>query len=293
MQLYSLRDVNEPLPQILHHVAEAGFEGVEFAHRVHHANPMAVRDALDETGLVPVAAHVELHQLLDDWDRLLSLYDTLEVDMIVLPHLPFDHFRTTDRINELVNRLQQVEAALDDRGKTLAFHNTREVFYKPLDGYQIPPALVQDPVPTLVWVMVAELMSRDSRGDYSHIERSGLGLLSQQTEADQLRFEMDIKNVVAAGVPVEDVFDILGDRIDLVHLSDIAQTRRWPPTFESVDPGDGLVDLSHAIDVTLGSEADWLIFEHDRPPEPFAPLEQADSVLDELLTASTPTLTGA
>lgn len=51
IQLYTLRDVDLPLPEILDLVADAVFGGVEFAYRVARAGTDEVRSALDETGL--------------------------------------------------------------------------------------------------------------------------------------------------------------------------------------------------------------------------------------------------
>ena len=63
MQLYSVRDLPESLPDVLRRVHRAGFEGVEFADRFQEADPDALAAALEETGLDTVGVHADLETI--------------------------------------------------------------------------------------------------------------------------------------------------------------------------------------------------------------------------------------
>ena len=55
-QLYTLRNVEKPFMDVLETVADAGFEGVEFAYRVPDEDPEEVRATLDEAGVAVAGA---------------------------------------------------------------------------------------------------------------------------------------------------------------------------------------------------------------------------------------------
>jgi sugar phosphate isomerase/epimerase len=123
VQLYTLRNVDEPLPRVLERVADAGFDGVEFAYRVHDADRDALVETMDETGLDAAGAHVPLDRLEDDREATLDLFDALGCDALTVPGVEEEHFADAESVADLAARLDDVGAALADRGFALGYHN--------------------------------------------------------------------------------------------------------------------------------------------------------------------------
>jgi len=72
IQLYTVRDVEKPLPEIIADVGEADFDGVEFAYRVEDADRDAVRTALDDAGLQAASAHIGIDAIEADLDAVVA-----------------------------------------------------------------------------------------------------------------------------------------------------------------------------------------------------------------------------
>lgn len=79
INLFTLRDVDEPLPQVLERVAQAGYDGVEFLHRLPEADIDAVVETLEQTGLTVPGAHlgpfIDLQEKLRVLDETIWLYE--------------------------------------------------------------------------------------------------------------------------------------------------------------------------------------------------------------------------
>lgn len=285
IQLYTLRAFDEPLEATIERVAAAGFDGVEFAHGIVTADPVAVRDALDDTGLTPIGAHVELDTLEASWKDRIVRYDRIGCDRIIIPHLPPVQFHHCNRITELAKRLASTAVALDERGFELGIHNTQAMLTPPLDRYGLGPLLSINRIPSGGWTYLAMALARFSQtiGELP-VDWTGFSRLLESFEDEPPLIEIDIKNVVAAGIDPETIFTHFGGRTPLVHLADIDRSRRVPPKYESVDPGDGIVDLDAALETAVRHQADWVIFEHDRPSDPEVALEQASETMAPLLS---------
>jgi len=63
IQLWTLRELREPLSDVLDRISAAGYDGVEFAGI---GDPGASRHALDEAGLGVAGVHVQLEDLQSD-----------------------------------------------------------------------------------------------------------------------------------------------------------------------------------------------------------------------------------
>jgi len=124
VQLYSLRDVDRPLPALIERVADAGFDGVEFAYRVYDADPDAVGAALERTGTVAAGAHVPIERLETgaQADETVELFESFGAATLTVPGIADDYF-TADRIDEAVDRLDPVGADLAARDLALCYHN--------------------------------------------------------------------------------------------------------------------------------------------------------------------------
>jgi sugar phosphate isomerase/epimerase len=185
VQLYSLRDLDEPVPELLQRVAETAFEGVEFA-GFGETPPGEVADALADTGLDAAGAHVGVDALESDLDATRSTYREVGCDRLVVPHLPGEAFadeaavrRTADRLTDLADRLGDEFA--------LCYHNHDHEFAD-LDGRTAFDALVA-------------------------------------ATGDRVGFEVDVGWVRAAGHDPVALLDRLAGRAPLVHLKDTAGGR--------------------------------------------------------------------
>ncbi len=277
IQLHTVRNIDESLPETIRRVADAGFEGVEFAGAFLEADPHAVREALDETGITPVAAHADLPALEGDLEPIADRCRHVGCDHLIIPHLGAGYFRTTTHVDALARRLDGLAGRLDAFGLQLSYHTSRHPFLPLLDRFGLgTPANL--PSPGIVWERVAEAIDMAVRGTDRTVARTGFGRLVSRT--DDLTFEIDVGWVAAAGYDPVDVFELLGSRLSLIHISDVVQTRRFPPTFRSVTPGEGILDLEAVLRASRETDADWLVFENDHPSDPEAAVERGRAILD-------------
>jgi len=122
IQLYTLRDLDVELPDLLARVGETAFEGVEFA-GLGDADPDEVRDALDDADLDAVAAHVGVDDLETDLDGVVETYRRVDCDRLVVPYLDDSHFRSEAAVADAARRLRDLDARLADRDVALGYHN--------------------------------------------------------------------------------------------------------------------------------------------------------------------------
>ena len=132
IQLFTLRDLDDSLPDLLARVGDTAFEGVEFA-GLGDSDPDEVRTALDDAGLDAAGAHVGIEDLESDLDSTVETYRTLDCERIVVPYLDEAQFASEKTTADTARRLQELAARLDDRGIDLGYHNHDHEFTA-LDG---------------------------------------------------------------------------------------------------------------------------------------------------------------
>ena len=248
VQLYTLRSLDAPLPELLDRVAEAGYDGVEFAYRAPESSVEDVLAALDRNGLDAASAHVPIEALEaaptealeDGFDETVELYDRLGADALVVPWLDPDHFERADAVDAVAARLDDLADALDAEGVRLAYHNHDQEFAS-VDG---APAL----------------------------ER-----LLDRTD-DRVGLEIDVGWALVGGADPAALIDRHADRITHVHVSDTDADRGEP-----VALGEGDVDLDAVVASARDADAEWLVYEHDDPADPIASIEQGAKGLRDAL----------
>lgn len=97
-------------------------------------------------------------------------------------------------------------------------------------------------------------------------------LLADATE--RVRFQVDAGWAMAGGLDPVDVIEQYADRITLVHLKDIHAADA-----ASAELGEGDLDL----DAARGIDAEWLIYEHDQPDDPYESLEHGADLVNSYL----------
>lgn len=289
IQLYSVRDIDEPLPNIVRRVAAAGFEGVEFANRFPDADARAVADALADTGVEAVAAHVDLQEIERDPEAVADRYATVGCDRLVIPHLPMAHYRTPSRVDRLARRLDALGARLADHGAELVYHNQSHDFVP----MKQPGAL--DRLLTAVHPRARDASTLQTglglAGDRLHerltsrptgvpIGRTAFGRLVSTTDPETLSFELDVGGVAGAGRNPIDVLEFVGDRAPLVHLKDVVADDPAPlADVASVEPGTGLLDVGAILRAVEEGDHEWVVYEHDDPADPIATIRNGAEAL--------------
>ncbi len=275
IQLYTLRRSTDSLSEIIRSVADNDFDGIEFANRITTASVTDIRDAIDATGIVPMGAHVDLDRLDRDLEAIVDRFDRIGCTRFVVPHIGSERFRTPRHADDLAVELCETADRLRDRGCRLGIHTTREQFL-PIYGRDPRSVLLQiDGLPRggynhLGW---AAAIGR-RRNDRVLEDRTPIGHLLDVTAQAQISLEIDLKAVVTAGFPIDVVLDTFADRTDAVHLSDVRRSRRFPPDYSPVTPGQGVLDVRQALEAIASRDLDWCVFEHDDPPDPSVALTE-------------------
>jgi sugar phosphate isomerase/epimerase len=128
IQLWTLRDLREPLSDVLDRIAAAGYDGVEFAGI---GDPGASRRALDEAGLGIAGVHVQLEDLQSDSRAVGNQVRTLDAPYLVLPYLDADHFASESAVESTAALLELLDSDFD---RPLLYHNHDHEFVPLGDG---------------------------------------------------------------------------------------------------------------------------------------------------------------
>ncbi|EMA63809.1 sugar phosphate isomerase/epimerase family protein [Halorubrum kocurii] len=248
VQLYTLRSLDAPLPELLDRVGAAGYDGVEFAYRVRESPVEDVRAALDRNGLEAASAHVPIEALEDapakaleaEFDETVRFYDRLGVDTLVVPWLDAEHFESAAAVDAAAARLDDLAEALDAEGVRFAYHHHDQEFASVDDA----PAL----------------------------ER-----LIERTD-DRVGLEVDAGWALVGGTDPAALIDRHADRITHVHAADADVDRG-----ESVGLGEGDVDVDAVVASARSADAEWLVYEHDDPADPIESIERGAAALREAL----------
>jgi sugar phosphate isomerase/epimerase len=252
IQLYTLRDLDEPLTDTIERVGDTALDAVEFAGLGDEPTDQ-IAAALDDADLDVMAAHVGLDALDDDLDETVEDYRAVGCDHVVVPWLDPEDFASREAVEETAHRLASVGDRVRDRGLDLSYHNHNQEF-QPVDG-----------------VAAFEVLAE---------------------EAPDLTFELDVGWVLAGGHDPAEMIRDLGDRIPVVHFKDVDVGANVPEggqagfstdDHQPVELGEGDLDLdavaAAADDVGVG----WACYEHDVPDAPVESLRHGSDRLTSLV----------
>ncbi|WP_135855087.1 sugar phosphate isomerase/epimerase family protein [Halorussus salinus] len=247
IQLYSVRDLDVPLAEVLEQVAAAGYNGVEFAHRYADADTETITSALTELELDVVGAHVGMDALESDPDAVIDRYQPVDCQTFIVPHFPPKHFETASAVESLAARLNRVGEALEARGAEFVYHNQAHEFQPLANGETAFDRLI------------------------AHTNES-------------VKFEFDVGGAITAGVDPTSILTEISNQTPLVHLKDVAAPNPSPETTQqSVLPGEGDVPLDEIATIAKELNTDWLVFEHDDPSSPTQALKRGGEVTTSLI----------
>lgn len=138
INLYSVRDLEEPTTAILDRVADAGYDGVQFSGAIEEGVD-EIRRTLEDRGLQTVPAHVGIDSLENRLKRTLDQYGTLGCDGLVVPWLPPSAFETETAVRTTIDRLDEIGDRVQSAGFSFHYHNHDQEFQPvgPATGFDL------------------------------------------------------------------------------------------------------------------------------------------------------------
>ncbi len=260
IQIYSVRDdAKADLRATLKKIKAMGYDGVELA-GLYDLSPAEIKKMFDETGLVPISAHVSINDFRADLEGTLAKYKEIGCKFIGIPSLPKENRPGNEKFYEALDELAEIGKTAKKFGIQLLYHNHDFEFVK-------------------------------IGGKY------GLDIMYEKVPADLLQTEIDTCWVNVGGAepaayvrkykgraPVIHLKDFYGDRsgaaYDLIGESGKAPAR--PEGFEYRPLGKGLQDVPAIIKAAEDAGATWLIVEQDSPSMGLTPMECIETSIQYL-----------
>ena len=133
VQMYSLRELTQPLDDTLREVAAAGYAGIETV-GTQGVTADELRTLVDKHGLKVASSHVGFADLEADLQGVITANQTLGNATLIAPSLPAE--ARSDRASDwqkLGERLGTLASACDEAGMRLMYHN-HDFEMKSVDG---------------------------------------------------------------------------------------------------------------------------------------------------------------
>ena len=224
LELYTVRDeTKRDFAGTLRRVAQIGYAGVEFA-GYGNLTSQVMSALLAEIGLQPVSTHLGLDALQNkQLDASIRYCLDIGCSFIVLPSLAKE-LRTRKGIQALAPQLNAIGQRCQEHGITFGYHNHDFEFARENGGYLL---------------------------DY----------LLQATDPSLVKIELDVYWAAYAGVDPVAYLHVLGDRVALIHLKDMAPDRSM------TEVGKGILDMQ-SICAFARDRGLWGIVEQDYPQIP-------------------------
>ena len=235
IQLYTLRDLDIPFTDLLYRIADAGFDGIEYAYRVSEADTDDVSSVLEDTGLRVPSAHVPVSALKGDLDEIVGTYRKLRCEQLVVPYLDDENFKSIPATRETARQLEALADRLAEYNYTLCYHNHDVEFAIEFDDGQTP-----------FDILVAE--------------------------TDAIGFELDVGLAAYAGAEPAEVLRNHATRVELLHYTD---THAGAPNPAHTSYGTGDVDFRSVSNAAINAEVRWYIYENGSQEDPVHELEHA------------------
>lgn len=165
IQLYGLRDQLEETPErfeeIMKHIKEIGYDGVELA-GLYGLEPGYIKDVLTQIGLIPISAHVPLVEMIEDVEKVAADYKLIGCRYIVVPYLPEEYRHMTSGYDKVIREMSRIGNVMKAQEMTLLYHNHDFEFLVLEDGtfglddiYKRVPTDYLEAEPDTCWIKVA------------------------------------------------------------------------------------------------------------------------------------------
>jgi sugar phosphate isomerase/epimerase len=224
LQLYTVREETaRDMPATLRRISEIGYPAVEFA-GFGGLSAEDLRNILDDLGLRASGAHVPFDSWETDPESVITRMHALECAHAILPMALPEQHRDETAVANLAGSLNRWGELCRKEDVTFSYHN-HDFEFAPLGG-------------TTMW-----------------------DVLVRETDPELVYFELDLYWVRYGGADPKPLLLDLGDRIQLVHLKDMASDgqRSDLPVGEGTMPWNGLLEAADAAGVQ------WYVAEQDNP----------------------------
>lgn len=244
INVYSVRELDESVPNVLERVADAGYDGVQFSgrHTPLDGDPTEIHETLVETGLDVTAAHVGADLLEENPEYVVDTYETVGVSDAVVPYLPPEDFASVERVESTAERLETLATDFAGYDWQVHYHNH----------------------------------------DHEFVDVDGESAFDRLLGATDVGIELDVGWALAGGYDPAELLERLGKRTPLVHFKDVRIDPDAARGGHPVEIGTGDVDMAACADVARKNGAEWFIYEHDAPDDPKASIEHGAAFLDDL-----------
>lgn len=262
LQLYSVRDdIAADFEGTLKKVKAMGYDGVEFA-GLYGKSAAEVKKMCDETGLIPISAHVPYGELLKG-DETFKIYAEIGCKYIVIPWINGEYLAGGEKNAEFNENVRKFGELANANGMKLCYHNHDFEFQK-VDG------------------------------EYK------LDRLYNDVPAELLLTQLDTCWVNVGGENPADYIRKYNGRIEIIHLKDFVggksenmygligtdgkEAPKENSKFELRPVGSGVQDFPAILKATEEVNAKWVIVEQDNPSMGKTPIECAQVSINYLKT---------
>jgi sugar phosphate isomerase/epimerase len=268
LELYTLGlKPDDDLAAWLRKVAAIGYPDVEFP-GPYDKSAKELRRALDGAGLRSSAAHALPRPSRGAWDlsgdisKLGAEMKTLGVEYVVvsIPRLP-------DRI---YNVLQHPPAGFDMPAASRLFSSLE------VDDWKRTADFLNEKGDAL-WKQGLRLGYHNHGFEFVPLPggTNGFRLLVEHTDPKVVRFEFDLGWAVSAGERLPPLFELLGDRLEMLHLKDTKRPATSVMDLASTDAGTGMVDWQEVVRLVRHSTSIRHMFVEQEEPFPKTPMDSA------------------
>lgn len=228
IQFWSLRNLEEPVSETIHRVAEAGYDGAE-PFTLGEEDPSDIAAAFEEADIEPAGIHVGLEELEENFEETVDSITEAGIETFVVPSSPEELWQTVEGVSELAERMNTLADKLEERGLKFAYHNHDQ-----------------------------EFVDLGNRTAYE--------CWVDQTN-DNVLLQLDAGWVDAAGYNPTALAVRYADRVDSYHVKDM-HVDEEDGEHEFASLGEGDLNVESLITAGVHVDGDvYLIFEHDDPGE--------------------------
>jgi len=240
LQLYTIRDLlGADREGTLKSVADIGYREVELA-GLAGATAHAMQASLKRYRLDVPSIHASYDRLRGDLDSVLEEARTLEAGFLVCPSVDAGERETADDWKRVCQTLNRIGRVVRNQGLVLAYHN-HDFEFVPFDDGTTP-----------------------------------FHLLMTATDPRDVKLELDVYWVAKAGLDPMQYLTSGQDRIQLVHLKDLAADG------STAELGSGVLDTERIIRAALLAGVKHLFVEQDSSADPLGSIRTSFRFLERL-----------
>jgi sugar phosphate isomerase/epimerase len=254
VQLYTLKDLDEPVWKVISRVGQTTFDGVEFyaGHFDAFQNEGVLEhtvDALDKADLGVTGAHLGVDRIESSFEDVVTNCETVGISRLIVPTYDATEFTSATSIEAAADRLAALANNLAEHDIELLYHN---------HTFEFTEIEVDNNTEVAFERFVAHADGR-------------------------FGFEPDIGLATHAGYDPLALLSLVSERAPVVHVTDTVPD---DPDALHADVGTGVIDLGPCIDAALTNGAEWLVCENGVTDDALGSLEHGSEVFANYRTRS-------